>query len=172
MVNLISDLIPLGAVIFHLFLLVTILALLLKQENILNWIGKHALLLGFISVLLALSGSLFYSEILGYEACSLCWWQRVLLFPQLILFFMAWRSKDRGVFKYSVPLSALAAIVSLYHSYVYWGGASILPCTSEGGSCDKIYVLEFGYVTIPAMSLTIAAILLILAFINRSYKNR
>jgi len=136
-----------------------------------NFIGKHALVLGFLISLAAIAGSLFYSEVIGYEACVLCWWQRVFLYPQLVLFAIASWKDERSVFAYSVVLSALAGVIAAYQTYVYMGGASLLPCTAAEGACSKIYVKEFGYITIPVMSLTLVLYYFLLAWINKIYRN-
>ena len=140
-------------------------------KGIAELVGKYAIPFGFIVALSAISGSLFYSELVGFEPCVLCWWQRVFLYPQVILFGVAlWKGKT-DVFSYAVPLVLLSTVLSVYHEYVYLGGTSILPCTALGGACSKIYVLAFGYITIPMMSLTISIFILLLAWAHRIYQN-
>ena len=166
---------PYGILVSHVVFVIVLLAVISRRswgKDISLWVGKHAVLLGFLVALSSVLGSLFYSEIVGFPPCVLCWWQRVFLYPQVLLFLVAlWKGK-RGVFLYSVPLVSLSAILALYHEYVYMGGTSILPCTALGGACAKIYVLAFGYITIPMMSLTAAALLLLLAWANKVYENR
>jgi disulfide bond formation protein DsbB len=154
----------------HVLLALLFLAILARKgwgKRIFHVLASGALAWGLLVALAAVSGSLFYSEIVGFEPCVLCWWQRVFIYPQLALFAVALWKRDKGVFAYSATLAALAGIVALYHSYVYWGGASLLPCTAMGGACSKIYVYAFGYITIPSMSLTVALYFLLLAWVNR-----
>ena len=167
MANAIQTLVPFLVVASHVLLVAIIF-----NQSFRAFINKNILLFGLLITLGAVAGSLFYSEVVGFEACLLCWWQRLFLYPQAALFFVAYLKNDRSVFSYSVPLSTLAGIIALYHSYVYWGGESILSCTSLGGACSKIYVYAFGYITIPAMSLTVALYLLLLAWINKKHENR
>ncbi len=161
--------------LFSHFLFVVLFATVVFRHSFgrstVSLIGKRALVLGFLISLAALAGSLFYSEIVGYEACVLCWWQRVFLYPQLVLFAIALWKNERSVFAYSVVLSVFAGVIAAYQSYVYMGGASLLPCTAAEGGCSKIYVKEFGYITIPMMSLTVVLYYLLLAWINRIYRN-
>jgi|SRR3989344_2109372 len=172
MISIIQTFIPYAVLVSHPIFLVLFSALVFRRSwgrTIANVVGKNAVLLGFIIALASISGSLFYSELVGYEPCVLCWWQRVFLYPQVIIFGVAlWRKKS-DVFAYSVPLVTLSALLALYHQYVYMGGASLLPCTALGGACAKIYVMEFGYITIPMMSLTAAAFFLLLAWAHRIY---
>ena len=139
-------------------------------KNLVRLIGKHALILGFLVSLSAVLGSLFYSNVVGFEPCLLCWYQRIAIYPMLILFGVALLKKDRGVFSYILPLNLVALILSAYHSYVQWGGNPLIPCDATA-SCTKLYVYEFGYVTIPTMTLSVVATFLLLYWANRIYEN-
>ncbi len=175
MIETIQNLMPLGILISHFVFIFLLLALIFKNSwgrSVVAWVGKHSILLGFLVALASISGSLFYSEIVGYPPCVLCWWQRVFLYPQVILFGAALLKKRNDVFVFSVPLVVLSAIVSFYHEYVYLGGTSLLPCTALGGACSKIYVLAYGYITIPMMSLTAALFLILLAFYHKANAHR
>jgi len=81
-----------------------------------------------------------------------------------------WKKAPRA-FLYAVPLTLLGALVASYHSYVSLGGASLLPCTAVGEACSKVYVMAFGYVTLPFMGLTVALYILLLAWADKIYKN-
>jgi len=134
-------------------------------------IGKHSTALACLVSLTAVVGSLFYSEIVGFEPCVLCWWQRVFLYPLVIIFGVAVWKKTTSAFLYAVPLALAAALVSAYQSYVFFGGVSLLSCTALEGACSKIYVMAFGYITLPLMSLTVSLYILLLAWANKIYKN-
>jgi disulfide bond formation protein DsbB len=175
MIHTIQTLMPYGILASHVLFIAILLALIFRKswgKNIASWVGKHSIPLGFIVALSSILGSLFYSELVGYAPCVLCWWQRVLLYPQVVLFGVALWKRKNDVFLYSVPLVLISSIISLYHEYVYMGGKSILPCTALGGACSKIYVLEFGYITIPMMSLTAALFLILLAWAHKIYQSR
>jgi disulfide bond formation protein DsbB len=175
MVNSILITLPYLALTSHILLVLLVLAVFFRKSdlrvgNVVSFIGRHALILGFLVSLSAIVGSLFYSEIMGYEACVLCWWQRVFLYPTVILFAVALWKGDKGVYKYIVPLATLAGLIGLYQAYTYMGGASFLACTSAEGACSRIYVKEFGYITIPVMSLTVSLYFFLLAWVNRIYR--
>lgn len=136
-----------------------------------SWLGERSIPLALLTTLAAVLGSLYYSEVVGYAPCVLCWWQRVFIFPQLILFLTAWKFKDRSAFAYSWRLSVIAGVIAAYHQFTNLGGTSVLPCTAVGAECSKLYVFAFGYITIPMMSLTIALFLILLAWANRIYEN-
>ncbi|MFO0702817.1 MAG: disulfide bond formation protein B [Candidatus Andersenbacteria bacterium] len=109
-------------------------------------------------------GSLYLSEGAHLEPCLLCWWQRVLMYPQaVILGLAAWR-RERTALLYSLWLSVIGAGVAIYHIALQSGLGLLAPC--GGGalvSCTTIQVQEFGYVTIPVMSLTGFGLLVLLA---------
>lgn len=170
MVSTIQALLPYLVVASDIAMVILFVSLILKN-SFARWVGKHAVIFGFLAALAAVSGSLFYSNVVGFEPCVLCWWQRLFIYPQLILFLTALKFKDRSVFRYAWRLSFLAAVVAIYHQYVYMGGQSILPCTALGGACSKIYVMAFGYITIPMMSLTISLSILLFAWANHIRSN-
>lgn len=169
---LISNLLSTATLISHVVLVVIIIALFKKdfKEWIVKNVGKYSIELSFFAVLVSMVFSLVLSEIVGFEPCVLCWYGRILLYPQVVLFLVAWIKKSKEVFSYAVPLTVLAGILSLYQSYTQLGGTSILPCTSEGGACSKIYIFQYGYITIPLMGLTIAIYLLLFAYLDKQYK--
>jgi disulfide bond formation protein DsbB len=170
----IQTLVPYLVVVSHVIFAFILLSLFFRRSwgrPVANFVGKYAIPLAFVAALAALLGSLFYSEVIGYEPCVLCWWQRVFLYPQVLIFGIALWKRDTSPFLYAVPLTVFSALLSTYHSYVYLGGKSLLPCTALGGACSKVYVLEFGYVTIPLMALTIAFFIFLLAWSHRIYKN-
>lgn len=121
----------------------------------------------FVFAFVALAGSLVYSNIVGFPPCDLCWVQRIFIYPQVLIASVSlWRKEKLAVY-YTLPLSVLGGIVALYHSYVLWGGGSILPCTASGGACSKVYVMEYGYITIPVMALTTFIYLLTVSYIYK-----
>ena len=132
-----------------------------------NFVHKYILELLFWGTLSAVIGSLVYSNIVGFPPCDLCWYQRILIYPQALILFMAMLRKDKTIIDYLVPFSVLGAIVALYQSMVQWGFSfgSILACTAVGGECAKIYVKEFSYITIPFMSFSVFVYILTLKYV-------
>lgn len=170
----IASLLPYLVLVSHVVFIVLLLALVFRRSwgrEITCWLGKHAVILALIVAMAAVVGSLFYSELIGFEPCVLCWWQRIFLYPLVIVFGMAVWKKAASVFLYAVPLAFAAALIAAYQSYVYLGGDSFLTCTALDGACSKIYVMAFGYITIPMMSLTISLYALLFAWAYKIYRN-
>lgn len=174
MAELGAKFLPYGVLFSHILLAVLFLALLFRNSwgaRLSSLLGKHALILSFLVSLAAVLGSLFYSEIIGFEPCVLCWWQRIFLYPLVLIFGIAIWKKIPSVFVYAVSFAMLAALVGAYQYYASLGGVSLLSCIALEGACSKIYVMAFGYMTIPLMSLTVSLYILLLAWADKIFKN-
>lgn len=134
-----------------------------------NWIGKNANLLGWITALVGILASLYYSEIIAYEPCFLCWWQRIFLYPQFFIFFIAWLKKNQNVRSYAITLSTLGLIVAIYNDFLQFGGSPFIPCSATGPSCGQRLIFEFGYVTMPMMSATLFAGIIFLMLVQKKF---
>lgn len=140
-------------------------------QKIVDFIGKYSL--PFILVITATSvvTTLYYSEVAGLEPCKLCWFQRIFLYPQLVIVFVALIRKTRGIAYYLIPLSILGSIVSLYHYSLQWGGPPLIPCSADVAlSCSKRFFLEFGYITESMMALTAFLLIITLSYARNLYE--
>lgn len=116
-------------------------------------------------------GSLFFSEIMQFPPCILCWYQRIFLFPLVFIFTTGLFSGDKSVARYALPLATAGWLIALYHNLLYAGiiPESIKPC-SRGVSCTEEYISLFGFLTIPMLSLlSFSAILALLFILNRRF---
>ncbi|MBP9695491.1 MAG: disulfide bond formation protein B, partial [Candidatus Magasanikbacteria bacterium] len=77
-----------------------------------KYVEKNATFFAFLTALFATVMSLYYSDIVGYEPCKLCWLQRIFIYPQVILFFIAWRIKDANIWRYSLPVSIFGGLIA------------------------------------------------------------
>lgn len=132
-----------------------------------KWIGTHALWFGFVVSLVAMLGSLYYSDVLGYEPCKLCWYQRIFMYPQVFLFGLAlWRREPFRIWAYSTFLSLIGGAIALFHYYIQTSPRPLvtLPCSALGysASCTETFAVQMGYITIPMMALSAFIVLLIL----------
>jgi len=118
-------------------------------------------------------GSLFFSNVMNFAPCILCWYQRIFLFPLVIVLAMGLFPLDKGVIRYALPLAVAGWLTALYHNLLYTGiiPESIQPC-SQGVSCTEKYI-DFGFITIPMLSglaFTVIIILLIVPIERRKSK--
>jgi len=103
--------------------------------------------------LLATLGSLYFSEILGYIPCNLCWIQRIFMYPIVILSTVALIKKNQDISYATVYLSGIGLLFSLYHyglqKIPFLGDASGI-CGSV--PCNLQYINYFGFITIPFLA--------------------
>jgi len=161
--NVLLSLGTIAAEIASIVLLVVILKPR-KEHKALVFIEKHSLTIGFLAVLSAVVGSLIYSEFIGYAPCILCWYQRIVMYPQVILLGIAAWKKEYSIWFYSRTLSIIGLIIGLYQYYGQMFNEGALPCSNAATSCAKLYFVDFGYITIPMMAISIFAFLIIISF--------
>ncbi|BCA79623.1 disulfide bond formation protein B [Desulfuromonas sp. AOP6] len=116
-----------------------------------NW---TLLFLCWLLVSVSATISIFFSSVLEYEPCVLCWYQRIFLFPLIFIFATGlFPTFDKSVIKYALPLTIAGGLIALYHTLLYAGiiPENIQPC-SKGVSCTEKYIELFGFVSIPMMS--------------------
>lgn len=120
--------------------------------------------LSWLIAVIATLGSLYFSNIMMFPPCSLCWWQRICMYPLTILFMIAFLRKDQNVLFYTTPLIVIGFMISLYHNLLYYGviEKSFIPC-SAGVSCTSVQFVTMGFITIPLMALTAFTLLLAIA---------
>jgi len=126
----------------------------------------------FAVALVALAGSLFFSELAEFTPCRLCWFQRIFMYPLVpLLLAMAIRRDIRGALFYVLPLTAFGSLVSIYHLYIEANPeAESQGCKVTGTPCSAKWIDEFGYITIPMLALTAFALisLLVVAAVRRN----
>lgn len=130
-----------------------------------NWL---LLFLCWLLVSVSATISIFFSSVLEYQPCVLCWYQRIFLFPLFFIFAAGlFPVFDRNVIKYALPLTIVGGLIALYHTLLYAGiiPENIQPC-SQGVSCTEQYFELFGFVSIPMLSFfafsTLTTLLIIL----------
>lgn len=170
LVELVSQSLTYLTVFAQVIIVVLLISKFLPKEikkGLLEFVTKNAIKLSLIVALAGTLGSLFYSEIAGYEPCKLCWYQRIFMYPLPFLFGVSLWKKDLGVIKYAVALSIVGGTIALYHYLMQTG---VLPgaCGVVGYSvsCSQRFVMEMGYITIPMMSLSAFGLIIALLLVG------
>jgi len=114
-------------------------------------------------------GALFLGEVMGYTPCMLCWYQRICMFPLVLILAAGLFPFDRRVVRYALPLALAGWLLAIFH----WAVASglvperVTPC-SQGVPCSVEQVTWFGFLTLPMLSVLafslIIALLLLTSF--------
>ncbi len=129
---------------------------------------ESALGLAWIVALVATLGSLYLSEIAHFEPCTLCWLQRIAMYPLVVILGIGAIRSERAVRWYALPLAAIGAALAGYHALLQRvpGLQGATSCSAQA-PCNVMWVREFGFVSIPVMALggflLIAALLFVAA---------
>lgn len=123
----------------------------------------------FIQALVATAGSLYFSEVMHYIPCVLCWYQRIFMYPLVLILGVGLFLKDRRMQAYALPLSVIGMVISVYHNLLQYHVISDGATACVGGvSCTTLWINWFGFVTIPLLALiAFAVITMSLLFFNR-----
>jgi disulfide bond formation protein DsbB len=123
---------------------------------------KLLLAFAFLIALTATLGALFIGEVLGQMPCTLCWYQRIAMFPLVPILGMAlWRG-DGMARLYALPLVLAGLALAGWHSGLYLGFIPevVAPCTKGGPSCSGPAQIILG-LPIPYLSLAAFAAILV-----------
>lgn len=124
----------------------------------------------FVIAVSATAGSLFFSEVLHYPPCILCWYQRICMYPIVGLLALGIYFRDRFVYRSVLLLSSVGLLISLYHNLLYYNvlPEAAAPC-KLGVSCTTKFIEYFSFITIPFLSgMAFALIILFMLFYRHS----
>lgn len=130
------------------------------------------LFVAWVTATLAMFGSLYFSEIRQYEPCELCWYQRILMYPIVLILGIAVIKKDYKAAFYSMWFSAIGALVSTYH----YSLQKISLVADNAPACGRVpctgqYINWLGFITIPFLALIAFIIIFTCSFmIWRKFK--
>jgi disulfide bond formation protein DsbB len=135
-----------------------------------TFVNKYILYIAFVQAIGATAGSLFFSEIMKFPPCVLCWYQRIVMYPLVIILAVGIIKKDKLLPLYVLPLSIIGMIIAFYHNLLYYKilPESAAPCML-GVSCTTKQLEWFGFVTIPFLSFCAFALITICMFLYRRY---
>jgi disulfide bond formation protein DsbB len=117
-------------------------------------------------------GSLYLSEIVHLVPCRLCWFQRIFMYPLVVVLGVgAWR-RDATVRLTASILGVIGLAISVYHYLIQH-----FP-TLDSGACDvtapcsAAYIWQWNFVSIPFMAGSAFALILTLMFVLRTNEGR
>lgn len=112
--------------------------------------------------LVATLGSLYFSEVRGYVPCTLCWYQRILMYPIVLISGIALFQKNARIALTTAIFATVGGSISLYHYGIQklsFLGESAPSCGAV--SCTGQYINYLGFITIPFLALVAFIIILI-----------
>src|SRR5690606_37538455 len=116
--------------------------------------------LGWLIAAISTLGAVFLGEVMGYTPCVLCWYQRICMFPLVLILGAGLFPLDPKVVRYALPLTVTGLGLAIFHMLVQHGVVSetITPCT-PGVPCSQVAVEWFGFITIPLLAVAAFAAL-------------
>lgn len=113
-----------------------------------------ALPLAAVVAVTCMAGSLYFSEVAHFVPCTLCWYQRIAMYPLAVILTIAAVRHDRSIRVYVVPLAGIGAAISLYHYIVEWFPEAETGVCSTTIPCSvQWFDPVFGFVSLPFMAL-------------------
>lgn len=169
--QIINIFLSLGAFFLGISIFFLIYMLLRKKEVSFLNSERRILTSVFLVSFIGMAGSLIYSNIIGFPPCDWCWYQRVGLYPVVLMSLYALIKKDTltHLRPYLLLMTVFGGIFSLYHNFVYYTNIQPFPCSATV-SCTARYVFEFGFITIPLMALLSFITIFLLLKTNKNIK--
>lgn len=125
-----------------------------KEKNISGVLNEYLPYAAWAVAFAGMIGSLFFSDVMDLPPCSLCWYQRIAMYPLVLILGIGIVSRDGRMKLYGLPFGVLGLAIAAYHNLLYYGFISeaITPC-SEGVPCTAKQLELLGFVSIPLLSL-------------------
>ena len=162
-----------GEILIIVLLVALVRARTQRRPNaVTQFFGKYGFMLSLLVALAAVVGSLTYSEIAGFEPCVLCWYQRIFMYPLVILFAVALWKKDEGVTKYVLPLAVIGAAIAAFHYIGQMFLPDLLTCEAVGSSasCAQRFFVGLGHITLPFMSFVAFVSIILFTLARRTWR--
>ncbi len=107
----------------------------------------------WLAAAVATLGALFFGEVMQLPPCVLCWYQRICMFPLVLILPAGLFPFDPKVIRYALPLAVIGWLFAVFHALLAAGviPENIKPCT-QGVPCSQTVIEWFGFVTIPLLS--------------------
>lgn len=121
---------------------------------------KYLLPLVFAQSFAGMLGSLYFSDVQNLAPCDLCWYQRIALYPIVLLSALGYLKNDEKIYHYVLPFSIGGLFISIYHNLIYFNliPQALVPC-SLSQPCTTHYITWLGFIDIPQMSLAAFALI-------------
>ncbi len=139
-----------------------------NKTNIAPFFQKYGGLLALVVAATATFGSLYFSEIAGFIPCTLCWYQRILMYPLTLITLVGVIEQDELLPYYVLPFSIIGMGVSGYHVLIQKGLFSTPGTCTVGIPCSLSYVNYLGFITIPVLAFTAFVLITVLMLATRN----
>lgn len=125
----------------------------------------------FLAWLISIAGTLtafYFGEIKGYPICHFCWYQRICLFPLVILLGIGVYKNEKIIANYTFPIAVIGALLALYqYGLQMIPSLKVLNTCGTGPKCSDIHFALFGFITLPLLSFIAFIILAFLLYLTK-----
>lgn len=137
-----------------------------------DFIRRYGLYLAWLVSMVATGGSLYFSEVALFVPCPMCWWQRIFMYPLVLILGVASYVGDQKVVRYALPFSVIGMGVSAWH-YAGQKFPELFPLgVCRGGvPCTTEYINWAGFITIPFLAFTAFTLITVILGI-KAYADR
>ena len=118
--------------------------------------------------LTAMLGSLYLSEIAHLLPCSLCWYQRIAMYPLVFVLGAGLLRRDAGVWRFAIPLPVIGLLIAIYHVTIQWRPTLDVGTCTTGAPCTGRYLAVFGFISIPTMAAAAFLLITVLLLLVRT----
>jgi disulfide bond formation protein DsbB len=132
-------------------------------------LAPNAVGMAWIVAMLATVGSLYFSEVAHYDPCRLCWFQRIAMYPLVVILGIAAFRRDDGVRIYGQALAAIGAVIAGYHLALEWIPALDTGACGIGPSCTVVWFRALGFISLPFLALSAFLLILTLLTVHASH---
>ena len=123
--------------------------------------------LAWVMAAIAMAGSLYYSEVAGFVPCEYCWYQRIAMYPLVVILGLAILRRDHGIRRYALPLAVIGGMISMYHYGVErFPDIQIGECSAQI-PCSLVWVWKFDLVSIAFMAFVCFAVIVTVLLLDR-----
>jgi disulfide bond formation protein DsbB len=174
--QLATDILVFATIMILITIVAILIGLLFFRTRFFAFLAQRKVPVRLLATLVAfsaLAGSTIYGVITGFKPCALCITSRTIMGLILVTLPLAMiaKLKERTVLIVGLFLAVLGFCVSLYQYVLQWLAltGTHLPCPAVSGlaSCDRIYFIEFGFITIPFVALSAFTLIALLLYIAR-----
>ena len=161
-------LLALGAnafVLGYLILLVGGRATAQARATVRTALAGYEIPLAWVAATTATLGSLYLSEIANLIPCTYCWYQRIAMYPLVVILGVGWWRRDGAVARYAAPLAGIGLAIAGWHYLIQQFPSLGGDACSIGVPCNSAYFWVFGFVSIPYMAGSTFALVLALLHI-------
>jgi len=132
---------------------------------------RSGLPVAWLVAAVSMGGSLWFSEVAGFEPCRLCWIQRACMYPLVAVLGVAVLRRRRPgaaggwAERLALAMAAVGAVVAGYHLLVERFPQLESSTCDPTNPCSLVWFERLGFVTLPYMALSgfVAIIALLLS---------